>query len=91
MCEASDFVAEHAEELRDYSSPSGIGFNPESLGAVASHVVREYGYTGYSILPIVAAIGGSGLYEVRHYDGSTFRLWGDRYGNVARVPDAVTA
>lgn len=91
MSDIDVFVAEHAETMRNMASPSGYGFDPESLMSAAGHVMRDYGITGYRIRPIFATLGGGGLFEVCHSDGSLFRLYVDRWGNVRRIADAVTA
>ena len=58
----------------------------DALFAVAGHVSREYGDYGYSIGQVANARGG-GIFSVRHFDGSTFFLAVDRWGNVARLED----
>lgn len=58
---------------------------PDAMIAAAGHVEREYGY-GYMI-GLDTGVAGGGLFTVRHFDGSEFRLHADRWGNVARVPD----
>jgi len=57
---------------------------PDAMIAAASHVSREYGYTGYSIAVIGHGWLGSGQFEVRASDGSQFELHSDQYGQVTR-------
>jgi hypothetical protein len=58
------------------------------MGAVALHVAMEYGHTGYRVgLAACTAFGDVGVFEARHFDGSTFNLVADRWGNVKRPED----
>lgn len=61
--------------------------SPEAMIAAAAHVDREYGY-GYRIGIVTSNYTGGGLFCVRASDGSRFRVFADRYGNVERIPDA---
>jgi hypothetical protein len=58
----------------------------DSLFAIAGHISREYGDYGYQIGQVANA-GLGGVFSVRHFDGSTFYVAVDRYGNVARIPE----
>lgn len=58
---------------------------PDAMMAAAAHVEREYGY-GYTIAVAGHGWTGAGQFEVRHFDGSEFELYADRYGNVTRPP-----
>jgi hypothetical protein len=53
--------------------------SPDALGAVASHVDREYGH-GYRIGQLDAKD-----FVVRARDGATFVLRADQWGNVSRL------
>lgn len=86
MSDIETFVAENAEELRAGREPSSM-VAPDALVAAAAHVEREYGY-GYRIGIVSASWTGAGLFQVCAGDGSRFRLYVDRYGNLARIPDA---
>jgi hypothetical protein len=82
---AAEFVAANADALNAGAEPFAM-VSPDAMGAVASHVEREYGY-GYRIGLVSSSFGGAGLFQVLASDGGRFRLYCDRYGNVARVPD----
>lgn len=62
--------------------------NPVAMSAAANHVSREYGETGYVLALEEAWFTAGAVFNVRHADGSEFRLVADRYGNVRRLPDA---
>jgi hypothetical protein len=87
--QVSDFVSAHAAELQTGRSPAHM-VKPDAMGAAASYVEREYGY-GYSLGIVSSSWTGCGLFEVCSSDGSRFRIYADRYGNVARVPELVSA
>lgn len=85
-----EFVTINADVLNGVPEPRQMAA-PEALGAIAAHVSREYGEYGYRIgLAEVFISGGGALAVVSHSDGSRLRLYADRWGNVARVPDEVT-
>lgn len=64
----------------------GPSADPEALSAVASLVMRDYGYTGYTI-----AVEAGGytrqVFRVRSSDGGEFRILADRYGNAWTLPE----
>jgi hypothetical protein len=86
MSEIAAFVAEHAQDLNAGTGASHM-VKPDAMMAAAAHVERDYGHSGYSLGIISSSWTGSGLFEVSHSDGSRFRLYADRWGNVARVPE----
>lgn len=55
----------------------------DSFSSAASYVSRNWGDHGYSI-GLEASSFGSGIYLVRHSDGSEFRILVDRWGNASR-------
>jgi len=87
MSEVQEWVDAHAEVLRAVVPEKFHMLAPDQMMAVGAHVEREYGYTGYGVRVLVGDRAGA-LFAVCHSDGSEFRLWADRWGNVARVPDA---
>jgi hypothetical protein len=81
------WVARNAEALRNATPVAFHMLYPDTMVAVGAHVTREYDMTGY-LIQVVYGDGSGALFEVSHSDGSRFRLWADRWGNVERVPDA---
>lgn len=77
---------EDAATLRQLHLRYPPGASPAALAAVARHVEREYGPTGY-VVAVLAASASLVVVEARHFDGSRFVLVGDRYENVVRVDD----
>ena len=75
----------------NHYSANGVMASPEALSAAAHYIEREYGY-GYrlGISPAIAARSVT-VFEVAHFDGSRFNIVADRWGNVERIPDGVTA
>lgn len=65
------------------SSPA---LNPEAVGAAASHILREYGCTGYT-MAVEAGGFGAVVFRARAGDGGEFRVWADRYGNARTLPE----
>lgn len=57
--------------------------------AAAAHVAREYGPYGYRI-GLAHTETPVAVFEVSHYDGSTFNVIADPWGNVQRIPDDAT-
>lgn len=56
--------------------------DPEALASAARFVQREWGETGYSVLDVQPGDRrGSVMLHVRHYDGSEFYVYSDRYGS----------
>jgi hypothetical protein len=52
----------------------------EAMHAAASLLSRDWGEYGYT-LGIETAGAGGGIFLCRHFDGSEFRIFADRYGN----------
>jgi len=85
LSEVQAFANAHADQLNATPEPAHM-VSPDAMIAVAAHVEREYGY-GYRIGVASSSWAGHGTFQVRASDGSRFRLFVDRYGNVARVPE----
>jgi hypothetical protein len=61
----------------------------EALSAAAWFLRTNWGDYGYSIGIEAAAMGG-GIFLCRHFDGSEFRIFADRYGNVREYVEAAS-
>lgn len=75
-------VSELASDMDRYASVQMV--SPDAMGAAASYVQREYGYSGYAI-GIESGGYGGGIFRVRCSDGGEFHLVADRWGNVTDV------
>lgn len=80
-------MSELATDIDRYASVQMV--SPDAMGAAASYVQREYGYSGYRIgLETGGYVGG--VFRVRCSDGGEFHLVADRWGNVTDVRSGET-
>lgn len=86
---AQDFADTNAEILQHCPREHSFGVTPDAMMAAGAYVQREFGHTGYIVRLITGDYSGA-LWELSSGDGSTRRLWTDRWGNVGLVADAVT-
>lgn len=57
------------------------------MGSAASHLSRNWGDYGYRI-GLEHGVAGGGLFLCSASDGSEFRFYVDRYGNVVDIPES---